>query len=474
MFAMAAGNGQILAIGSGGVIWEVGAARFTRQPESHTVTAGDSVTLSVAAMGKEPLTYQWQKNGSPIGGAKSKAYTLSSVRTVDEGNYSVVVSNSLGSTTSNPASVVVNETPTAPSIAAQPESKTVNAGGSVTFSIVATGGGSLNYQWRKDNAAIAGATSSSYTIAAASSSDNGTYTVEVWNSSGTITSSSVTLTVNGSATGTRFVNIATRAYATTNNGVTIGGFVITGGHSKQVLMRGVGPSLTTQGIEASETLADPIIELHHGADTLATNDNWGDNPNAAAITSTALRLGARAFDAGDTKSAAMLMTLDPGIYSFIAKGKNNTSGIVLLEVYEADSDGSSFVNIASRVRCTTNNGVAIGGFVVSGNVAKQVLMRAVGPTLTTQGLGQSEVLLDPTMELHQGSATLATNDDWTGEANASAIVSVGARIGATPFAAGDTKSSALLMTLQPGVYSFIVRGKNDTSGIVLVEVYDAD
>jgi hypothetical protein len=101
-------------------------------------------------------------------------------------------------------------------------------------------------------------------------------------------------------------------------------------------------------------------------------------------------------------------------------------------------------------------------------------MRAVGPTLTSQGIGPSEVLLDPTMELHRGAATLDTNDDWSTAPNASAIATVGARIGATPFAAGDTKSSALLMTLQPGVYSFVVRGKNDSSGIVLVEVYDAD
>jgi hypothetical protein len=256
--------------------------------------------------------------------------------------------------------------------------------------------------------------------------------------------------------------------------VTIGGFVITGSSPKQVLMRAVGPSLTTQGIAPSEVLDDPIIELHRGADTLAVNDNWGENTNAAAITATAVQVGATAFHATDTKSAAMLVTLNPGIYSFIAKGKNNTSGIVLLEVYDSDSSASSFVNIASRVRCTINNGVAIGGFVISGNVAKQVLMRAVGPTLTTQGLAESEVLLDPLIELHQGAATLATNDTWSENENAAAIVSVGARIGATPFASSDTKSSALLMTLQPGVYSFIVRGKNETSGIVLVEVYDAN
>jgi len=350
----------------------------------------------------------------------------------------------------------------------------VTAGAAVTFSVTATGDAPLSYQWRKDSTAIAGATGSTYTISATNTSDNGNYTVVVSNAAGTITSNGATLIVNPPATSARVVNIATRAYATIDNGVTIGGFVINGSGPKQVLIRAVGPSLTTQGISASEALADPIIELHQGADTLATNDNWGDNTNAAAIVTTAARIGASSLDAADTKSAAMLMTLNPGVYTFIAKGKNNTSGIVLLEVYDADSGESAFVNIASRARCTTNNGVAIGGFVISGNKAKQVLMRAVGPTLTTQGLGESEVLLDPTMELHQGAATLATNDNWSENTNAAAIVSVGARIGATPFASTDTKSSALLMTLPPGVYSFIVRGKNETSGIALVEVYDAD
>ncbi len=492
MLAMVAGNGQVLAIGAGGMIWEVGAARFTCLPESRTVAAGDPVTFSVGVTGKEPLSYQWLKDGSPIGegaaekplsssakstlasglinGAKSRTLTISAAKFSDAGSYRVVVSNSFGSIESSAAALIVGQTVSPPAIVSQPESKTVNAGAAVTFSVVATGDAPLSYQWRKDNNAIAGATGSTYTIPALTAADSGTYSVVVSNSAGTVTSSGATLTVQAA----RLVNIATRAYATTENGVTIGGFVIAGHEPKQVLMRAVGPTLTTQGIGASEVLADPTIELHHGADMLATNDNWGDNTNAAAITSTAVRVGATALDASDTKSAAMLVTLDPGVYTFIARGRNNTSGIVLLEVYDADSGGSSFVNIASRVRCTTNDGVAIGGFVISGNAPKQVLMRAVGPTLTTQGLGQSEVLLDPTMELHHGAATLATNDNWGDNANASAIVSVGARIGAAPLASSDTKSSALLMTLQPGVYTFIVRGKNDTTGLVLAEVYDAD
>ncbi len=135
------------------------------------------------------------------------------------------------------------------------------------------------------------------------------------------------------------------------------------------------------------------------------------------------------------------------------------------------------MNISTRAFATTGNGVTIGGFVISGNAPKTVLLRAVGSTLTKQGIGQTEVLLDPTIELHDanhGNVVIATNDNWGDNTNAAEIVTTGARIGATPFDQGDAKSSALLLTLQPGVYSFIASGKASTSGIVLVEVYDAD
>jgi hypothetical protein len=152
---------------------------------------------------------------------------------------------------------------------------------------------------------------------------------------------------------------------------------------------------------------------------------------------------------------------------------------VLLEVYDADAttSGSTFVNIATRAYATTGSGVTIGGFVISGSAPKQVLLRAVGPTLTKHGIGQADVLVDPMIALHdarQGNATIATNDNWGDNANAALITTTGARIGATPFDASDTKSSALLVTLGPGVYSFVASGRSATSGVVLVEVYDAD
>ena len=259
----------------------------------------------------------------------------------------------------------------------------------------------------------------------------------------------------------------------------IGGFVVSGSGGKRVLVRAVGPTLTTQGIGQSEVLLDPVIEVHQGAPVIDANDNWGDNSNVAEITATATQVGASAFAASDTRSSALLLLLQPGVYSFVATGKGATSGIVLLEVYDADAgtSSSSFSNIATRAYSTTGNGVTIGGFVISGTTGKQVLLRAVGPTLTKQGIAQGDVLADPVIELHDashGNVTIATNDNWGTNDNAASITTTSARVGATPLDASDTKSAALLRTLQPGAYSFIASGQSGTSGIVLVEVYDAD
>ena len=247
--------------------------------------------------------------------------------------------NSVGTATSNAASLTVNPPSPLPRINGHPTSRTVDVGGSVTFS-VATSGPNLSYQWKKDDVAIVGATSSSFTISSARTSDAGVYTVTVWNNDGTVTSNAASLTVNRSGgSSSNLIAIATRAYCTSGNGVAIGGFVVSGDRAKQVLMRAVGPSLTLQGLSQGEVLSDPSFTLHslaQGNAVIATSDDWGQNANAAAIGTAAARLGAAPLATTDNKSAALLMTLDPGVYSFVVRGNNNTSGVVLIEVYDAD------------------------------------------------------------------------------------------------------------------------------------------
>jgi CubicO group peptidase (beta-lactamase class C family) len=284
------------------------------------------------------------------------------------------------------------------------------------------------------------------------------------------------------ATAPRLVNISARAFGGSGNRVAIGGFVVAGTVPKRVLIRAVGPSLTAQGIQSSEIMSDPQIEVHdasRGGALIAANDDAGTSADAAEIATTARAVGASALAATDATSSALLVNLQPGPYTFLVRGKADGSGVVLAEVYDADAAnaGASFANISTRAYCRTGNGVAIGGFVVSGQKPRRLLVRAVGPTLATRGLDAAEVLPDPLVEVHDalhGNVVIARNDDWSSSADRAVITETAARVGAAPLAASDTKSAALLLTVDPGVYTFVVQGQAGASGIVLAEVYDAD
>ncbi|MBI2929054.1 MAG: immunoglobulin domain-containing protein [Verrucomicrobia bacterium] len=166
---------------------------ITTQPTSQTVNAGANVTFLVAATGTDPLSYQWKKDGADVGGATSATLTRNSVTASDAGSYTVVVSNLAGSATSSAATLTVN---VPPSITTQPAGQTVNAGANVTFTVAAAGTAPLSYQWRKDGADLAGATSATLARNSVTASDAGSYTVVVSNVAGSATSSAATLTVN--------------------------------------------------------------------------------------------------------------------------------------------------------------------------------------------------------------------------------------------------------------------------------------
>ena len=176
---------------------------ITTQLVSQTVGVGQTVNFVVVATGTAPLSYQWQKNGANIAGATSNSYTTPAAASSDNAaKFTVVVSNSAGSVTSNTATLTVTSTPqnnTAPQIITQPASQTVTAGQSATFTVVASGSPTLTYQWQKNGANIAGATSAAYTTPATATTDSGeSFDVVVSNSFGTATSNSASLTVNPS------------------------------------------------------------------------------------------------------------------------------------------------------------------------------------------------------------------------------------------------------------------------------------
>ena len=195
---VSAGNSVIVHVTAGGPI----APTITTQPANQTVTVGQSATFSVVASGTAPLTYQWKKNGTAITGATSASYTTPATVIGDNGaTFSVVVTNSAGSATSNTPTLTVNAAAVAPSITAQPANQTVTVGQTATFSVVASGTAPLTYQWKKNGTPITGATSASYTTPATVIGDNGaTFSVVVTNSAGSATSNTATLTVNAAGT----------------------------------------------------------------------------------------------------------------------------------------------------------------------------------------------------------------------------------------------------------------------------------
>ena len=244
-------------------------------------------------------------------------------------------------------------------------------------------------------------------------------------------------------------NISTRLLVETGDNVLIGGFIVTGTHSKPVLLRGIGPSLALEG-----KLADPVLELHDSAGAvIATNDDWGTNDDAQAIIDTGLA-------PADPKESALLVTLDPGAYTAIINGANESSGIALVEAYDLDqTTDAKLANISTRGRVQSGDDVMIGGLIVLGTLDETVLIRAIGPSLPV-----SDPLADPVLELHDGDGvTIATNDNWRDAQET--------EIEATGLPPNDDAEAALLATLGPGLYTAIVRGAGDSTGVALVEAY---
>jgi len=221
------------------------APSITSQPSSKSVIAGQTATFTVAATGTTPLTYQWKKNGSTIGGANSASYTTPATSVSDNGSsFTVTVSDTGGSTTSNAASLTVTAAPVAPSITSQPVSRSVTAGQSATFTVGATGTAPFTYQWMRNGNAISGANSTTYTTPATSASDDGAqFSVAVTNSVGSVTSNSATLSVgvatlllNQSTTSLNFPNVSIGSNSTLgvtftnagNSNVTVSNVTISG------------------------------------------------------------------------------------------------------------------------------------------------------------------------------------------------------------------------------------------------------
>jgi hypothetical protein len=272
----------------------------------------------------------------------------------------------------------------------------------------------------------------------------------------------------------RLINISTRSPVGAASETQIAGFVIEGSHAKTVLIRASGPALAPAPFNVSGVLPDPVLTLFSGSTPIATNTGWGTATNAADITTTAAAVGAFSWTAGSADSA-ILVTLQPGVYTAQVTSASGDTGVALVEVYDCDASDpdSKLVNISTRSSVGTGANIQIAGFVIEGSQAKTVLIRASGPALAPAPFNVSGVLPDPVLTLFSGSTQIATNTVWGTAANAADITTTAAAVGAFPWTAGSA-DSAILVTLQPGSYTAQVKGADGDSGVALVEVYDAD
>jgi hypothetical protein len=269
----------------------------------------------------------------------------------------------------------------------------------------------------------------------------------------------------------QIANISTRAWIGTGDSILISGFIVSGSGAKQVLIRGVGPTLGGFGVPG--TIVDPKITLFNAAQAVvASNDNWNTFADQAALATASAQVFAFPLNAG-SKDAAMLVTLQPGSYTLHTAGVNNGTGVALAEIYDcATGTAAKLVNVSSRGYIGTGDNVAIPGFIVAGNKPKKLLVRGVGPTLGSFGVPGT--IADPKITLYDAAqAVVATNDTWSAFADHAALATASAQVFAFPLNAGST-DAAMLVTVNPGTYTAVISGNNNGTGVALIEVYEIE
>ena len=246
----------------------------------------------------------------------------------------------------------------------------------------------------------------------------------------------------------------------TGDNVGIGGFIITGTAAKHVLLRAIGPSLTQFGVP--NVLPDPLLELHgpEGFTTIV-DDNWRDDPLQAA------QIEATGLAPTNDLEAAIDANLNPGSYTAVVRGKNNTSGVALVEVYDVDEAAlAKLANISTRAFVSTGADIIIGGFQLGGHPGDaRIVIRGIGPSLTAFGV--TNALANPTLELRDGNGALViANNDWQDNpAQAAQLIAAG-------LAPTNQLESGIAATLPPGAYTALLAGLNNGTGVGLLEIYD--
>ena len=275
----------------------------------------------------------------------------------------------------------------------------------------------------------------------------------------------------------RYVNLSTRGFSSSGENVLIGGFVLAGTQPRTVLIRCLGPELENRGLV--NFLQNPRIRIFSGSEVIAVNEFWSSQPNLEELIEFSNRVQASPLPP-ESMDAAMLLELEPGLYT-VFLDSNGGAGDGLFEIFDDPGESEpSLSNVSTRGKVKGQESPLIAGFVVSGFEPKLVLIRVLGPALGERGV--SEPLADPWLELYSESVPIAANDNWSEGSwpslNGSAVrgparglMSAFESSGTTPLNFGS-KDSAMLVWLEPGLYTGIARGYEGDEGIALIEVFE--
>ena len=261
-------------------------------------------------------------------------------------------------------------------------------------------------------------------------------------------------------TANNLLNLSTRAFVGTETGVLIGGFILQGAASSTIVIRAIGPSLAAGGV--GDALEDPFLEIYDSAGTLLfSNDNWQTGPDAASIQAAGL--------APDSPlEAALRVTLPAGAYTAIVRGVGDSTpgvtGVGLVELYDLQLSENRAANISTRGNVLPADSVMIAGCIIGGSETKELIFRALGPSLQDRGV--DDAVGNPQLQVVSAEGVvLAANDDWEDGADAALIASSG-------LGPESPLEAAVHAILSPGLYTAIASPAPQDSGIGLIEVYD--
>jgi|GEM_PF-5256256 len=339
-----------------------------------------------------------------------------------------------------------------------PKNSVANAGGSFEFS-VAPANADTEVRWKKNGVELQGRRGRTLRLENLSASDNGSYQAFYEIGNVRYLSEPAELTISDApVTGGKLINLSTRGYVGEGADAMFAGFVVE--NPTQVLIRASSQVLTDLGLGGA--MNDPILQLFKGQSLVATNDTWSVD-NQRSMVKAIRAVGA--FEQGE-KDAAILIDLDPGVYSAQVSGNSGDVGLAIVEVYEVSggAEGRNLVNLSTRGQVGVGANAMFAGFVLDG--PKKVLIRASSQILADLGL--EGAMADPVIEVFKEQSLIAENDDWSSVGSAekgAASSSVGA------FAQGQ-RDAAVLLDLEAGVYSIQITGFSEGTGLAIVEVYD--